>query len=74
MVGVFTSSICLSEEKRHGTLALLFLTDLKGHDVVSGKLANVSLSATQTLVGTWPVLAISMVMGGVSGGECWRME
>lgn len=74
MVGVFTSSICLSEEKRHGTLGLLFLTDLKGHDVVSGKLANVSLSATQTLMGILPVLAISIVMGGVSGGEFWRMS
>src|SRR5207245_231563 len=25
---------CLSQEKRDGTLGLLFLTDLKGHDVV----------------------------------------
>ena len=30
---------CLSEEKREGTLGLLFLTDLKGYDVVLGKLA-----------------------------------
>src|SRR5262245_33382281 len=28
----------LSEEKRQGTLGLLFLTDLKGYDVVLGKL------------------------------------
>jgi hypothetical protein len=72
-VGVFTTSICLSEEKRHGTLGLLFLTDLKGYDVVSGKLANVSLNTTQTLMGILPVLALSMVLGGISGGEFWRM-
>src|SRR6266478_5630838 len=30
---------CLSEEKREGTLGLLFLTDLRGYDIVFGKLA-----------------------------------
>lgn len=73
VVGVFTSSICLSEEKRHGTLGLLFLTDLKGYDVVSGKLASVSLNTAQTLMGILPVLALSIVLGGVSGGEFWRI-
>jgi len=34
---------CLSGEKREGTLGLLFLTDLKGYDVVFGKLAATSL-------------------------------
>ncbi len=34
---------CLSQEKRDGTLGLLFLTDLKGLDVVLGKLAATSL-------------------------------
>src|SRR5580658_10052882 len=35
---------CLSAEKREGTLGLLFLTDLKGYDVVLGKLAATSLN------------------------------
>jgi len=43
--GVFLTSDCLSEEKREGTLGLLFLTDLKGYDVVLGKLAATSLDA-----------------------------
>src|SRR5579862_9261833 len=34
---------CLTEEKREGTLGLLFLTDLKSHDIVLGKLAATSL-------------------------------
>src|SRR5262245_513428 len=34
--GVFRTADCLSEEKREGTLGLLFLTDLKGYDIVLG--------------------------------------
>jgi hypothetical protein len=35
---------CLTEEKREETLGLLFLTDLRGYDVVLGKLAAFSLN------------------------------
>ena len=38
MAGVSLTADCLREEKREGTLGLLFLTDLKGYDVVLGKL------------------------------------
>src|SRR5580698_6968340 len=41
--GVRKTSNCISEEKREGTLGLLFLTDLKGYDIVLGKLAGNSL-------------------------------
>ncbi|HXU75774.1 MAG TPA: ABC transporter permease, partial [Methylomirabilota bacterium] len=44
VAGRRSTADCLSEEKREGTLGLLFLTDLKGHDVVLGKLAATSLS------------------------------
>ena len=43
--GVFRTADCLSEEKREGTLGLLFLTDLKGYDIVLGKLAATSVNA-----------------------------
>src|SRR5580698_5628155 len=36
--GRLMTADCLSREKRDGTLGLLFLTDLKGYDVVLGKL------------------------------------
>src|SRR4051812_29916771 len=36
--GMFLTSDSVSEEKREGTLGLLFLTDLRGYDVVLGKL------------------------------------
>jgi ABC-type transport system involved in multi-copper enzyme maturation permease subunit len=64
---------CLSEEKREGTLGLLFLTDLKGYDVVLGKLAATSLNGLYGLLAVFPVMAIPLLMGGVTQGELWRM-
>ena len=55
--GVFTTSLCLSEERRLGTLELLVLTDLGPLSVVLGKLSAVSLNSMQTLLGAMPVLA-----------------
>ena len=71
--GVFLTADCLSEEKREGTLGLLFLTDLRGHDVVLGKLLATSLRAAQGLVAVFPVLGLPLLLGGVSGGEFWRV-
>src|SRR5882672_6937646 len=64
---------CLSEEKREGTLGLLFLTKLKGHDVVLGKLAATSLNSFFCLLAIFPVLAVPLLMGGITNGEFWRM-
>ena len=63
---------CLSEEKREGTLGLLFLTDLKGYDVVLGKLAATSLAGFYGLLAVFPVLAIPLLLGGITSGEFWR--
>ncbi|MBI2925211.1 MAG: ABC transporter permease subunit [Verrucomicrobia bacterium] len=65
---------CLSEEKREGTLGLLFLTDLRGYDVVLGKLAATSLRTLYSLLAVLPVLGLTLLMGGVTGGEFWRMS
>src|SRR5262249_31132580 len=70
---VFLTSDCLSEEKREGTLGLLFLTDLRGYDVVFGKLLASSLRAVFGLLAIFPVIALTLLMGGVSVGEFWRM-
>lgn len=64
---------CLSSEKREGTLGLLFLTDLKGYDVVLGKLAATSLNGFYGLLAVVPVLALPLLLGGVSSGEFWRV-
>src|SRR2546426_5879525 len=73
VAGIRYTADCLSEEKREGTLGLLFLTDLHGYDVVLGKLAATSLDAFYGLIAIIPVLAIPLLLGGVSIGEFWRM-
>jgi ABC-type transport system involved in cytochrome c biogenesis permease component len=65
--GIFLTSDSLSEEKREGTLGLLFLTDLRGYDVVLGKLISQSLRAFYALVAAFPILALPLMMGGVTG-------
>jgi ABC-type transport system involved in multi-copper enzyme maturation permease subunit len=70
--GIFLASDCVSEERREGTLGFLFLTDLKGYDVVLGKFTAVSLNAFYGLLAGFPVLALSMLAGGVTAGEFWR--
>ncbi len=70
--GLFFTSDCLSEEKREGTLGFLFLTDLRGYDVVLGKLLATSLRCVFALLAIFPVLAIALLMGGVEAGQFWR--
>ncbi len=73
LAGVFLTSDCLSEEKREGTLGLLFLTDLKGYDVVFGKLAANSLAAFFGLLAIFPILGLALLIGGVTGLEFARL-
>ena len=70
--GARAASDSLSQEKREGTMGLLFLTDLSGLDVVLGKMAAISLNLFYALIGMLPVLAMSMVMGGVTGTQFWQ--
>ncbi|MDB6028405.1 MAG: hypothetical protein JWM68_4628 [Verrucomicrobiales bacterium] len=64
--GAYTTSDSLSAEKREGTMGLLFLTDLKSYDIVLGKLVASSLSAAYGLVAIIPMLAVPILLGGVS--------
>src|SRR5215469_11630653 len=73
LAGVFFTAHSLTEEKREGTLGLLFLTDLKGYDVVLGKFAAVSLNAFYALLALMPMTALPLLLGGVTGAEFWRM-
>jgi ABC-type transport system involved in multi-copper enzyme maturation permease subunit len=70
--GLFFTSDCLSEEKREGTLGFLFLTDLRGYDVVLGKLLATSLRCAFALVAIFPILAITQLMGGVDPAQFWK--
>lgn len=72
MTGPILTADCLCEEKRAGTLGLLFLTNLNGFHVVAGKLLAMALPAAHCLLAVFPVLAISFWLGGVTGGEFLR--
>jgi hypothetical protein len=74
LAGVFLASDCLSEERREGTLGLLFLTGLKGYDVVLGKFAAVALNAFYSLLTVVPALSLCLLAGGVTGAEVGRMS
>ncbi|MEY4386366.1 MAG: hypothetical protein RLY20_1649 [Verrucomicrobiota bacterium] len=57
---------CLSRERREGTLGLLFLTPLKALDVVVAKSLAHGLRATTLVLAVLPVIALPLLMGGVS--------
>jgi len=70
--GIRDTADCVSWEKREGTLGLLFLTDLKGYDVILGKLVANSLNAFYSVAAVLPMLAVPLLMGGVTLGEFGR--
>ena len=72
LVGPFITADCLSEEKREGTLGLLFLTDLRSFDVVLGKWLANSLNGLYGLLAVLPTLGIPLLLGGVTPGEYGR--
>lgn len=67
------SADALSSEKREGTLGLLFLTDLRGYDIVVGKLFATSLQSLYTLIGVIPILGLPILIGGVQGDQFIRV-
>lgn len=71
--GLFATVDIISGERRDGTLGLLFLTDLKGYDVVIGKFSAVALNTFYWLLAILPVLSLPILLGGVTFGEFARM-
>jgi hypothetical protein len=71
--GVFLTADCLSQERREGTLGLLFLAQLKSYDVVLGKLASSSLQTVFAVLAAMPILGLPLLMGGTTGGEFARL-
>jgi len=73
MGGIRTTADSLSEEKREGALGLLFLTDLRGIDVVLGKLVANSVHAFYGVLAILPMIGVPMLLGGITAGEYGRM-
>lgn len=61
---------CISREKREGTLGLLFLTKLDANGIVVGKAFVHTLRGLAMFAATIPMLAIPVLLGGVSGKDC----
>jgi ABC-type transport system involved in multi-copper enzyme maturation permease subunit len=72
-VGGLLTADCISFEKREETLGLLFLTDLKGRDVVLGKVASSSLNAAYGTLGLLPIMSLAILFGGVTPFEVGQM-
>jgi ABC-type transport system involved in multi-copper enzyme maturation permease subunit len=62
----------IAEERRSGTLGLLFLANTNSLDIVGGKFVAMALPAAHCLLATLPILAIAFFLGGVTGGEFLR--
>jgi len=73
LAGIFLTADCLCSERREGTLGLLFLTDLRGYDVVLGKLVANSVTAVYGLLAIVPMLGMPLLLGGTTLGEFLRM-
>lgn len=73
LIGVNLTSDSISSEKREGTLGLLFLTDLSTWHILVGKLAANSFSAVICLLSMVPVMAFTLLYGGVTPGQIAMM-
>jgi len=60
---------CLSQEKREGTLGLLFLTHLKPRDIVAAKVCAHGLRAVALWISAVPIIGLPLLMGGLTGRE-----
>ena len=63
------SADCLSEERREGTLGLLFLTPLKARDIVLAKLLVHGLRGLTLWLALVPMVMLPFLIGGVSWQE-----
>ncbi len=73
LAGPLHTADSLTFEKREGTLGLLFLTDLRGFDIILGKLTASSLQAVYGLIAIFPILALPLLFGGVTFGQFGRV-
>jgi hypothetical protein len=73
LAGFLLAADAVSQEKREGTLALLFLTDLTPPDVVLGKLVAKAVLPLYGLLALVPTLMMAVLVGGNTASEFVRM-
>jgi len=67
--GMLLTCDCVSLEKREGTLGLLFLTDLSGFDIITGKMTAQVSRSLYCLLAALPALGFCILLGGVALGD-----
>jgi ABC-type Na+ efflux pump permease subunit len=72
-VGAAATADGISRERREGTLGLLFLTNLNSTEIVAGKLCAHGLALLYSLVAIFPVLALPLMIGGITPAEFARV-
>lgn len=73
LVGAVRTADCISSERREGTLGLLFLTNVNSLEIIAGKLCSNALPTVYGLLAIFPMLALPLLMGGVTSAEFGRM-
>lgn len=73
LIGPFLTADAISEERREGTLGLLFLTRLRSWHVVVGKWLASSLVGFFSLTAILPAMGLPLLLGGVTPGEYGRV-
>jgi ABC-type transport system involved in cytochrome c biogenesis permease component len=71
--GMRATADSIALERREGTLGLLLLTDLRGRQIVIGKVAAACVQSISTVLVILPAFALPLLLGGVTAGECWRV-
>lgn len=71
--GLRETSDSLAQERRDGTLGLLFLTNLRAYDVVLGKLAAATVKSFGALLAMLPAIVLPLWLGGVTAAECFQV-
>jgi ABC-type Na+ efflux pump permease subunit len=62
----------VTQEKDRRTFVLLLLTDLRNYEIVLGKLVGSLLQIAFFLAGAVPILALNLLLGGVTAGQVMR--
>lgn len=68
------SATSVAHEKDRRTFLLLLMTDLTNWEIILGKLGSSLLLITVLLAGGLPVLAISLLFGGISPSQLIQIE
>ncbi len=71
--GPYLTADAISEERREGTLGLLFLTPLNGWEILLGKMATHALQVGCGWVAVFPIFFLPVLMGGVVAAEVTRL-